>query len=214
MNKKKLLALALTFILVAALSVAGTLAVLQVASADKLENTFVAAAGGEIIETPTSDNFTLNEHKVTYNTATAAYEASATELVKSNAYENVAPGMTIPKDPMVTANVKTGASAYIFVKIEDTAALIDWTIADGWVALGSYPGVYVYGNSVVNGTTAVELDNVKVFAGDIVTVKDEALPAADAAGKVDLGKIEVTAYAVQAQGFENAAAAWAATYGA
>ena len=212
MNKKKILTAALALILVVAMTVAGTLAVLKETAPAELANTFVAAGGGDIIPDPLSDNFKLQEHTYTWNADTAAYTAGALQTT-GVAYDGAAPGMDIPKDPMVSVNVVNGASAYIFVKIVDTAPLIDWAIDNSsWMAVTGYEGVFVYKNIVAGTDADWELNQVNVLKNNIVSVKDATFPAADAEGKVDLGAITFTAYACQAQGFTDAAAAWAGCF--
>lgn len=213
MNKKKILTIALALVLVVAMTVAGTLAVLKETAPAELQNTFVAAGGGKIIPTPLADNFKLQEHAYTWDADTAAYTQGALQA-SGVAYDGAAPGMDIPKDPMVSVNVVKGASAYIFVKIVDTASLIDWEIDDSnWVAVSGYDGVYVYKNIVAgtsDSTTEAdfELYQVNVLKDKHVSVQDTTFPAA-VDGTVDLGAITITAYACQAQGFDDAAAAWA-----
>ena len=225
MNKKKILTAALALILVVAMTVAGTLAVLKETAPDTLTNTFVAAGGGDIIVDPLSSNFVLKEHKVTYSEATATYTASTTEEVTRNEYPGVAPGMDIPKDPTVKVNVKSGASAYIFVKIEDKAPLLTWAAADGWTKLSetTADGVtttVLAWSSIVTGGTA-EQDAAGAFDLTQTVLKDNKVSIASNATipepaqgetSVSLGSIEITAYACQAQGFTDAAAAWAGCF--
>jgi hypothetical protein len=224
MNKKKIFTIAIALVLVVAMTVAGTLAVLKEKSEDTLTNTFVAAGAGDIIVQPLSSNFLLKEHKVTYDDATAKYTASTTEEVTSNEYTGVAPGMDIPKDPTVKVNVKSGASAYIFVKIVDSAPLLTWEPASGWTKISetTAEGVtttVLAWNAIVTGGTAAE-DAAGTFDLTQAVLKDNKVSIAStaeipepASGEttVSLGSIVITAYACQAQGFDSASAAWTAS---
>lgn len=226
MNKKKILTIALALVLVVAMTVAGTLAVLKETAPDTLTNTFVAAGAGDIIVQPLSSNFVLKEHKVTYNEATAAYSVDSNTEVTSNDYSGVAPGMEIPKDPIVKVNVKSGASAYIFVKIVDSASLITWEKADGWTVIsqaaeGDVTTTVLAYNSIVTGGTAeqdaagtFDLEQAVLKNNKVLIASDAVIPdPADGETSVSLGNIVITAYACQAQGFADAEEAWTTCFG-
>lgn len=125
--------------------------------------------------------------------------------VKANEYKLI-PGHTYVKDPIV--HVTAGSEkCWLFVKVVDEIAAIqdatkvaDQMAAKGWTAVAGTDGVYAYAN-IVDASTAAQ--NVAVF--DNFKVLGTANVAAYA-GKT----ITVQAYAVQADGFATAAAAWEA----
>lgn len=120
---------------------------------------------------------------------------------------HVVPGTEIDKDPKVTVKANSEAS-YVFVKVEksqDFAALAEkltYGMAEGWTELDNVDGVYY---RVVN--KAGNDQAFPVLANDEVTVSDK-LTQADLAGKTSI-TLTFTAYAIQAEGFDTPAAAWA-----
>lgn len=130
------------------------------------------------------------------------------------------PGKTYTKDPMVT--VKAGSEeCYLFVRVENglgkevegvwvSVEAEDNTIADqmaakGWTPVDGETNVYMqegtYTDDALNNT-AVVFEKFKI---------DEEATAEDLTG---IGQVVITAYAVQAEGFLTAQAAWDATFGA
>lgn len=200
---KALLVVACALLLVAA-SVFGTMAYLT--SKDTVTNTFTI---GKV-------EITLDEAKVDLN-GTAVTPA---ERVKNNSYK-LMPGHSYTKDPTVHVDAASEDS-WIFVKVENGIAafeaatsseeggykkIADQIVAKGWTALDGVAGVYY--KSYDKSTTGA---NLVVF---------ENFKMADNANEVngwgnisaDTTKVTVTAYAVQKDGFENANAAWTATFG-
>ena len=122
------------------------------------------------------------------------------------------PGNSIKKDPVVT--VKEGSEAcWLFVKVEKSATydsyLADYTIADGWNELDGVAGVYY---REVDADTAKTGTSYQVLKGDKVTVLDSVEKSDMEAikdGTVDEPTLTFTAYAVQKDGFDTAALAWA-----
>lgn len=142
-----------------------------------------------------SVEITLDEAKVT------AYGVKDGESrVDKNVYKLI-PGHSYLKDP--TIHVKAGSeNCYLFFEIENGLngdATFDIKAAD-WTQIGT-SGVYYY-----KAVAIAENDYVAFTAFELsndINVADYK----DAA-------IDVTAYAVQADGFANAEAAWTATFGA
>lgn len=166
--KKKTLAVALAFVLVIAMSVAGTFAYLT----DKTETV--------------TNTFTVGKVDIDLTEKTG------------DTYKMI-PGEDIEKDPTVT--VKAGSEAsWVFVKIEKSAdfdAFMTFAVADGWTELEN--GVYY------RAVDAVAKDDVtfSVINDNTVTVKSDVVFTE---GQPTL---TFTAYAIQAAGFDSAAAAWA-----
>ena len=141
---------------------------------------------------------TLDEAKVT----DAGNPVEGADRVKANIYKLI-PGHEYTKDPTVhvTANSE---DSWVFIKVEDGLAAIedDTTVADqitgnGWTALDGVAGVYYKEYS--SSTAATDLVVFETFK-----VKGDADVAQYANAKID-----VTAYAIQKDGFTTPAAAWA-----
>lgn len=194
---KKTLTVLLALVLVIAMSVAGTMAYLT--SEDEVVNTF-----------------TVGNVKITLDETDVDDSTPNKDRDKANAY-NLIPGHSYVKDPTVHVDPKSEDS-WVFVKVENGIANyeaaasstdpkytpIATQITDkGWTALGeAYPGVYY--KEYTKGQDVKDLvvfENFKI-SGTANTV----------AGWSDIkavtNDIKVTAYAIQADGFTTAEAAW------
>ena len=198
-------------VLLVCLSVGATLAYLT--STDSVENTFTV---GKV-------KITLDETDVDVY----GVQDGATRVQK-NEYKLI-PGHPYTKDP--TIHVEAGSEkCWLFVKVVNDIAAIEALSTDDtpniatqmeknhWKALvvdgATVENVYYYeydGNGIVDASTTA-VDKV-VFSN--FTLKNDADVASFVGqdGKVS-AKITVDAYAVQADGFDTAAAAWEATFGA
>lgn len=185
-SKKKVFMTVLCAAALVVASVLGTMAFLT--SKDKVNNTFTV---GNVA-------ITLDEAKVT----DAGNPVEGADRVKANIYKLI-PGHEYTKDPTVhvTANSE---DSWVFIKVEDGLAAIedDTTVADqitgnGWTALDGVAGVYYKEYS--SSTAATDLVVFETFK-----VKGDA----DVAQYAD-AKIDVTAYAIQKDGFTTPTAAWA-----
>ena len=185
-SKKKVFMTVLCAAALVVASVLGTMAFLT--SKDKVNNTFTV---GNVA-------ITLDEAKVT----DAGNPVERADRVKANIYKLI-PGHEYTKDPTVhvTANSE---DSWVFIKVEDGLAAIedDTTVADqitgnGWTALDGVAGVYYKEYS--SSTAATDLVVFETFK-----VKGDADVAQYANAKID-----VTAYAIQKDGFTTPAAAWA-----
>ena len=193
MKAKKVLALVLCAALLVAGSVAATLAYLM--STDTVTNTFTI---GNV--TITLDETDVDVYGV----------QDGTTRVKENTYKLI-PGHTYTKDPII--HVQGGSEAcYVFVEvvdqiaaIQDTDTVAEQMIANGWTVL---KGNVWYKATAVDARNVPEtqFEDVAVFGS--FKIKGDA-NVADFNGNT----ITVTAYAVQADGFADAVAAWNATYG-
>lgn len=191
--KKKLMTV-LALVLVIAMSVAGTYAYLT--SHDSVTNTFTV---GNV-------SITMDEAKVDVDGKIMPNE----NRVHENSYK-LMPGHTYVKDPTV---VVTGGSenCWLFVKVENGVAAYekagDATIAkqiekNGWTALDNNPGVYYMSVTKSNDAqTFVVFENFTIADNADGVNGWSAVTAANT-------NITVTAYAIQADGFETPAAAWA-----
>lgn len=178
MNMKKILVFALSLVLVAGLSVAGTIAWLT-DTTEEIENVFTV--GNIDIELDeTTDNFKM------------------------------IPGEKIAKNPKVT--VKKGSEAsWVFVQITENATLdsyIEYSVHSDWKALDGFEGVYY----IDQAATTTEAAEYSVLTDDEVTVKTDVTKTMMdkiTAGTTDEPTLTFKAYAIQKDGFETAAAAWA-----
>ena len=171
-----------------AASVLGTMAYLT--DSDEVVNTFTV---GDVA-------ITLDEQDVDNSTEGA-------ERDQANMYK-LMPGSTYTKDPIVHV-AEDSEACYLFVKVENEIANIEGedTVAEqmaekGWTAVGDYAGIYVYTQEGAPAVVAAGSD-VPVFENFTIdgTVNNATL--ASYAGKT----ITVTAYAIQAEGFGEKAAA-------
>lgn len=188
--KKKLMTV-LALVLVIAMSVAGTYAYLT--STDSVKNTFTV---GNVA-------ITMDEAKVDAYGNVLNGEDAGRDV--KNTYKLI-PGHEYTKDP--TIHVTQGSEpCYVFAKIENGLAGVSTIDIDTtkWEALGN--GVYAY-KTTVDAREAAQ--NVVVFEHFTFTGSDPTNYETTNANDVN---ITVTGYAVQAEGFDNAQAAWNATFG-
>ena len=156
-------------------------------STDQVVNTFTVGNVAITLDEADVDNSTPGEN----------------DRDKANAYK-LMPGHTYTKDPIVHVD-STSENCYLFVKVanEITAIEGETTVAaqmtaKGWGAVDGVPGVYVY---TQNNAPAVVTggSNVTVFENFTIsgTVDNATLAA------YNNKTITVTAYAIQADGFEG-----------
>lgn len=156
----------------------------------------------------------LDEAKLAINTTVAGTTWTAlSDRVTENTYTNLYPGAVLPKDPTVY-NLGTNP-AYIRVKItlapyaaftdllQDPSALWNKTLGTGWVLTSSVNGVYTYeyANIVTKGDTVPPVFTEVTIPADFSNA---------AMTSIDGFTINVVAEAIQAQGFDNVTAAFAA----
>lgn len=131
-----------------------------------------------------------------------------------NAY-TIIPGVNISKDPKVTVKADSEA-CWLFVKVAEkgtfVANKVTYSIADGWTALDAtnHPGVYYREVEAVTADTGFY-----VLAGD-TTYPNGVVTVSENLTKVDIKDLTenhpqliFTAYAVQKDGIDTAADAWA-----
>ena len=206
--KKKLMTV-LALVLVIAMSVAGTYAYLT--SADKVVNTFTV---GDV-------QIKLDEAKA--NADGSLVQGAA--RVDANSYK-LLPGHTYNKDPMVTV-LKGSESSYVKMTVTfSNAAELDAIFEPNGANLLSIFNGYDSTNWIYKGNTK-NADNTRTY--EFWYKEAVAAPTADVAldalfdsitvpGGINNDQlatikgmtITVNAYAIQADGFANADAAWAA----
>lgn len=143
------------------------------------------------------------------------------ETKPANQQAKIIPGVNIEKDPKVTVEANSEA-CYLFVKITEenwptfkevdgTTKKVSYDIATDWKPLEDQAGVYY---REVDATTANAGVSYYILKGDttypngVVTVS-ENLTKNEVNGITTQPKLTFTAYAVQKDGFNTAAAAWA-----
>lgn len=131
-----------------------------------------------------------------------------------NAYK-IIPGVNISKDPKVTVKADSEA-CWLFVKVAEegtfVADKVTYSIAEGWKVLDAtnHPGVYYREVDAVTADT-----NFNVLAGDttypngVVTVSENLTKAEVNSVAATQPTLTFTAYAVQKDGINTAADAWA-----
>jgi hypothetical protein len=160
-------------------------------------------------------SITLSESKVDefgkLVTGAAPIEATSDGITGGENTYKLIPGLTYTKDPKITVAANSEAS-YLFVKVVNGIAGVEsgTTIAtqmtnNGWTALSGTSDVY-FKKVAATTTQAVEYP---VFANFTVAENANTLTA-----WANVSNVTVTAYAVQADGFTTAQAAWTATFGA
>ena len=197
-TRSKALLLTLCAVVLVIATVFGTMAYLT--STDEVKNTFTVG----------SVKITLDEAKVT----TDGKPVEGAERVKTNAY-HLLPGNEYEKDPTVHVNA-VSEDSWIFVKVENGIAAFEAATsteengyksisnqitANGWTALNGVANVYYkpYTKSAT-GSDLIVFSNFKI-----------ADTANDVQGWATLNAtVNITAYAVQKDGFATAEAAWAA----
>lgn len=163
-----------------------------------------------------TNNFTVGKVDITLDEAEVKPDGTYVTNEKSRVTENeykLMPGKTYIKDPVVHV-ADDSEDSYLFVKVENEITDIEGgtTVAQqmeakGWVKVNGTENIYVY---MQGGTLAVveAKENVDVFKEFTIrgTVDNETL------SKYTGKTITVTAYAIQADGFEeqNAEQIWAA----
>lgn len=182
---KKALLLSLCAVMLVTASVLGTMAYLT--STDEVVNTFTVGNVAITLDETDVDNSTPGEN----------------DRDQANEYK-LMPGKEYVKDPIVHVDADS-EDCYLFVKvaneiadIEDTKTVLEQMGEHGWVAVDGAEGVYVYTQNdvlaVVKGDTDVTVFDTFKVSGN---VDNDTL--AIYTGK----KIDVTAYAIQADGFDG-----------
>lgn len=186
-TKTKALALALCAVLLVVTTVFVTMAFLT--SKDTVTNTFTV---GKV-------TITLDEADVNND---GTYVSNKDARVDANEYKLI-PGHTYIKDPTIHV-ADDSEECWLFVKVENGLAnaeaegatsIASQMAAKGWTKVDG-TDVYAYATKQVAGADVVVFDTFKIAGTTDVSQYEDA-------------EIVVTAYAIQADGFATAAAAWA-----
>ena len=205
-TKTKALVLALCAVLLVVTTVFVTMAFLT--SEDSVQNTFTV---GEV--TISLDELDVDGDDWLTDNKEYTKDGSTTIRDKANEYKLI-PGKTYTKDPTIHVGAKS-EPCYLFVKVENglvnAEADGNTTIAKqmenkGWFPVNGTEDVYYYGTLTTIAAVNGGQDKV-VF--DEFTI-DDSVEADDLVKYADK-EIKVTAYAIQAEGFEKTdiASIWA-----
>ena len=146
---------------------------------------------------PIASTFTFGDINITLT------ETDHQEQIK------IIPGVDIPKDLKVTVQANS-VDCWLFVKVVETGTFVPdkvtYSIADGWTkGNGSQIPTNVYYREVNADTADMEFS---VLKGDKITVSKE-LTKQEIQNITDQPTLTFTAYAVQKEGINTAADAWA-----
>ena len=198
--KKKTLTVAIALVLVVALAVGATWALLT--DSKEITNTFSA---GKVTDENTQ--FTLVESNVVKD-STGAYVKGEGTTNAGIQYEDVLPGAPIYKDPTVSVKGLV-ADAYPFVVVTDNTGngLTATVDAANWTKLGEKGNQTLYAvkanNGLVKAANVVENAlTTTILAGNQVAVADNYT------GGEAATSITFTAYLIQAAGQDDAVDAW------
>ncbi len=139
----------------------------------------------------------------------------------------IIPGVDIKKNPKVT--VKAGSEAcWLFVKVEEenwptltygdgetTVRKVKYDIAGGWTALTGVENVYyrTIDDAVTADTEFYVLKGNDTYPDGVITVSDTLTKIEINEKLTTTPKLSITAYAIQKDGMDTAAQAWAAIPG-
>ena len=143
---------------------------------------------------PIASTFTFGDINITLT------ETDHQEQIK------ISPGVDIPKDLKVTVQADS-VDCWLFVRVKETGTFVPgkvtYAIADGWIKGNGIPEGFYYRE--VRDVTADR--EFSVLKGDKITVS-RTLTKADIQNITD-PTLTFTAYAVQMEGINTAAEAWA-----
>lgn len=192
-TKTKALVLAFCAVLLVVTTVFVTMAFLT--SKDSVKNTFTV--GNVAI---TLDELDVDDDANKADNVTAA---DGTIRDKANQYKLI-PGKSYTKDPTIHVD-DNSERCWLFVKVENglenaeadgNTTIAAQMTANGWTAVAGESGVYAYKETVSAGADVLVFESFKIAGDTDVEAFQDA-------------SIDVTAYAVQSEGFETAAEAWA-----
>ncbi len=189
-TRTKALLLTLCAALLVCATVLATMAFLT--ATDSVKNTFTV---GNVA-------ITLDEAKVDANGQAETPE----NRVNANTYKLI-PGKTYAKDPTIHV-APNSEDCWLFVKLENglvnitgATTIEDQMTANGWTVIDDTKNIYAY-------------QSIASADADVVVFETFTLAETAAVEGYETAKIVVTAYAVQADGFDTVEEAWNATFGA
>ncbi|WP_029067334.1 hypothetical protein [Lachnobacterium bovis] len=220
MNKKKMVTVLGSATLIGAIGIGGSLAYLT-AKTDQVSNAFTLGNGIKIdlkesyVGTETDEKdaegkpLDLDKVKQVLEGEAYGYDLDGvnTWTVKENKYESVHPGETVYKDPTVLV-AEGSEEAYIYATVKNASTEVDGedttqyqiNVGDDWTLIGKDEGkgVLIYRHNGVGKAN----DNFTLFTNARIRVPKQDGNQTDAPA-LDLDKLDVKAYAVQAHGVKQ-----------
>ena len=133
-----------------------------------------------------------------------------TETKPANRQAKIIPGVDIEKDPKVTVKADSEA-CWLFVEVKEegtfVANKVTYSVDDGWT---KGDGTKIPENVYYRAVDAVTTDTDFAVLKDNKICVSEELTKSDIQSITTQPKLTFTAYAVQKDGMDTAAAAWAA----
>ena len=208
--KKRTIALFMAALMVFGATVGATIAWLT-STPDPVVNTFTV---GDVVIT--LDEYDYDEDEYLKDNVVSTPESSSEEVRDLANEYHLLPGKSYRKDPIVHVD-ELSENCYLFVtvvnEIEDieAAPTIESQIAaNGWTHLGD--GLYVYGEAdepevVTAGDHIPVFENFTISEAvtnsELATYAPSTDDSASNSEETVSKKVEVTAYAIQAEGLEN-----------
>lgn len=138
-------------------------------------------SGQAVFKAELAEKVELLEHKASNIGGLGQYQLGS-DVVTTNTYDAVMPGVDIPKDPYVVITGKSPISAYLFIEVknefpEDCGVTV--TLLEDWLALTDATGpegtsVYVYtggtGNALVIDHMTPDLNKISILKEDKLNV--------------------------------------------
>lgn len=194
-KRTKALLLVLCAIMLVTASIMGTVAYLT-STTETVSNTFSV---GQV-------NITLSE------TVVDVYGTAQTGTTDKGQEYKMLPGHEYVKNPTITVT-KGSEPCWLFVKVENgisayeatTNTIASQLTANGWTLVSGQNNVYYH--AVVDAREAAQ--TVKVFEKFVIADNADTVNGWSSVTS-DNTKVSVTAYAIQSDGFVDAASAWTA----
>ena len=197
-NKKNILTFVVAMVLVAALSVGGTLAYLT-ATSNQVTNTFKFA---DMTVTLKEDPPEKTPDKVK---AEENEDPDTHEKIPGVKYTNIEPGQTLPKKPTVTTT--TTSDAYLFIKVSGASKTVMPSDEDGNTDANPITDTYEW-KKFQQGTKDDFYNGIyyKVITGkngvqNVGSVFEYVKVSENATGEENIADIKIDVYEIQQSGF-------------
>ena len=148
-----------------------------------------------------TNTFTVGKVAITLQEYTLNADGSANTTTTTSGITNIKliPGRTVHKNPFIT--VEQGSEAcYLFAKVENGLGdNVTIHMVDGWTRIGT-SNYWMYEEVVTDAMNPISIFDYFICS---TAIQNETV--------LSNNTIAITAYAVQAEGFDSAADAWAAS---
>lgn len=123
------------------------------------------AAGGEMF---------LLEHEATLENGIYVLSEDEDDLITTNDYDKVIPGVDIPKDPFVRLNLENSEVDYrLYIKViksEHFPETVTFELTDKWLPYDEAKGIYIYDGYFDAG--ASDIDDIQVLKNNKLYVSE------------------------------------------